>query len=334
MIATIAPTGVPEPEAARRRRVCVRSADELRQAMQHARHSALTVDASGLDRILRLDAARQLLEVQAAAPWSALVNYLAGSAPELSALTADPELPASVERSVSTNVAGPDGRPMCTHVEALTLVTAHGELQRASRDLNRELFALAVGGQGVVGVPYSVTLRLGSLRNSCAAPRSALGLEGCPPLLRSESDLTLLLPPEHLDALLERLRDKAAEWRVPIIGAAARRTLVENETHLRWARREYAEVRLGLAAAAGLGARVRAAQARRELIDIALAQGGAFPPAGIFDASPAQAEACYPQLRSFLAEKRRLDPAERLCNAWYRHARGLLSRDPVSVRWG
>ncbi|MFZ1909679.1 MAG: hypothetical protein WAU52_11415 [Burkholderiales bacterium] len=333
MIATIALPDVPGPGAARRR-VCVRSADDLRQAMQHARHSALTVDASGLDRILRLDAARQLLEVQVAAPWSALVDYLAGSAPELKALTADPELPAFVEHSVRTNAAGPDGRPMCAHVEALALVTADGQLRRASRDSNRELFALAVGGQGAVGVPYSVTLRLGSLRTSCAAPRSALRLEGCPPLLRSESDLTLLLPPERLDALLERLRAKADEWRVPIVGAAARRTLPEDETHLRWARREYVEVRLGLAATSGLGARVRAAQARRELIDIALAQGGAFPPAGIFDVSPAQAEACYPQLRSFLAEKRRLDPAERLYNAWYRHARGLLGRDPVTVRWG
>ncbi|MGH8746709.1 MAG: FAD-binding protein, partial [Burkholderiales bacterium] len=95
--------------------------------MQHARNSVLTLDASGLDRILHLDAARQLLEVQAAAPWSALVDYLAASAPELSVLTADPRLPASVEQSVSANAAGPDGRPICAHVEALTLVTADGE---------------------------------------------------------------------------------------------------------------------------------------------------------------------------------------------------------------
>ena len=334
MIATIALPGIPGPEVPRRRRVCVRSADDLRQAMQHARHSALTVDASGLDRILRLDAARQLLEVQAAVPWSTLVGYLAASAPELSALTADPNLPATVEQSVSANAAGPDGRPICAHVEALALVTADGELRRASRDANRELFALALGGQGVIGVPYSATLRLASLRTSCTAPRSDLRIRGCAPLLRGDSDLTLLLPPERLDALLERLREKAAEWRVPIVGAAARRTLAEEETFLRWAHREYAEVRLGLAAPSGLGARVRTAQARRELIDTALALGGSLPPASIFDVSPGQAETCYPRLKSFLAEKRRLDPADRLYNPWYRHARGLLSRDPVTVRWG
>ena len=332
MIATIALPGVPGSETARQQRVCVRSAHDLRQAMQRAGSSTLRLDATGLDRILHLDPARQLLEVQAATPWSALADYLAASAPELSALTADPRLPATVEQSVSSNAAGPDGRPICAHVEALALVTVDGELQRADRKSNRELFALAVGGQGVIGVPYSVTLRLESLSKSCAAPRSDLRVEGCTPLLQSESDLTLLLPPKRLDEMLGQLREKAVEWRVPIVGAAARRTLVEEESFLRWARREYAEVRLGLAAPAGLGARVRTAQARRELIDIALASGGAFAPASIFDASPAQAQACYPQLKSFLTEKRRLDPAERLYNAWYRHARGLFS-DPVTVRW-
>lgn len=334
MIATIALPGIPGPEAPHRLRVRVRSAHDLRQAMQHARNNALTLDASGLDRILHLDPARQLLEVQAAAPWSALVDFLAASAPELSALTADPGLPASVEQSVSANAAGPDGRPICAHIEALALVTADGELRRVSRDSNRELFALAVGGQGVIGVPYSVTLRVGSLRKSCTAPRSDLRVGGCAPLLRSDSDLTLLMPPGRLDALLERVREKAAEWRVAIVGAAARRTLAEEETFLRWAHREYAEVKLGLAAPSGLGSRVRVAQARRELIDVAIAAGGAFPPSGIVEASLAQTETCYPQLNSFLAEKRRLDPADRLYNAWYLHARSLLSREPVTVRWG
>lgn len=334
MIATIALPGIPGLETPHRFRVCVRSAHDLRQAMQHARDKALTLDGSGLDRILHLDAERQLLEVQAAAPWAVVVDFLAAAAPELSALTANPGLPTTMAQSVSANAAGPDGRPICAHIEALALVTADGELRRASREANRELFALAVGGQGVIGVPYSVTLRLGSLRKSCTAPRSDLRVGDIAPLLQSESDLTLLTPPERLDALLERVREKAAEWRVAIVGAAARRTLPEGETFLRWARREYVEIRIGLAAPSGLGARVRAAQARRELVDTAIAEGGAFPPAGIVDASLAQTEACYPQLKSFLAEKRRLDPADRLYNAWYLHARSLISRDPLTVRWG
>ena len=334
MMATIALPAMPGNEAPRQRRVSVRSADELRKAMQHARHGALAVDASGLDRVLRLDATRQLLEVQAATPWSALIDYLAGSAPELSQLLSDDGLPATVAESVTTNVPTPDGRPISAHIEALALVSAEGELRRASRDSNPELFALAVGGQGVFGIPYSVTLRVASLRQSCAAPRPEAKLEHGVARSRAESGLTLLLPPERLDALLARIREQTAEWRVPIVSAAARRTLAEDETFLRWARREYAHLRLRLATPPGLGGRVRAAQARRELIEMAITEGGGVTPAGLFDASPEQAETCYPQLKAFLAEKRRLDPGDRLYNAWYRHARGLLSRGTVAVRWG
>lgn len=334
MTATTALPGVPGLEASHRHRVCVRSALDLRHAMQHARSGALALDASGLDRILSLDAPRRLLEVQAGVAWSAVAEYLASSAPELAPLAADPGLPPSVGQSVSANAAGPDGRPMCAHVEALTLVTADGELRRASRETNRDLFALALGGLGLIGVPYSVTLRLESLRRSCAAPRADLRIEHVAPLPRSESDLTLLVPPERLDALIDRLRAAAAEWRIDVLGAAARLTSAEDETFLRWARREYAEIRLGLAAPHGLGARVRAAQARRHLIDCAIAAGGSTLPACLSHASPAQAENCYPQLRSFLAEKQRLDPAERLSSAWYRHVRGLFARDRVTVRWG
>ncbi|MGH8726360.1 MAG: hypothetical protein ACREU1_16020, partial [Burkholderiales bacterium] len=51
------------------------------------------------------------------------------------------------------------------------------------------------------------------------------------------------------------------------------------------------------------------------------------------EATRSQTEACYPQLRAFLAEKRRVDPAEKLTNAWYRHYRSLFCRDTCEVRW-
>lgn len=334
MYATLALSAIPESEAPKQRHVRVRSAEDLRKAMEHARHCALRVDASGLDRVLRLDAKRQLLEVQAATPWRALGAYLGASAFELAALDKVAELARTVQEGVAANAPGPDGRPISAHVEALALVTADGELRRASRHSNRELFALAVGGQGVFGVPYSVTLRVASLRQSCAAPAPEAILDCGTAACSAGSDLTLLVPPERLDALVARVREQTAEWRVPLAGAVARRTLPEKETFLRWARREYVQVRLQLATPSGLGGRVRAAQARREIIDAVISEGGAFPPAAIFDASREQAEACYPELKAFLAEKRRLDPGDRLYNPWYQHARGLLGRDPVTVRWG
>ena len=39
-----------------------------------------------------------------------------------------------------------------------------------------------------------------------------------------------------------------------------------------------------------------------------------------------------PRLSAFLAEKRRIDPAERLTNFWYQHYRKLFS-PPCDVRW-
>ena len=111
------------------------------------------------------------------------------------------------------------------------------------------------------------------------------------------------------------------------------RTHEDKDSFLRWARREYAALTLHLAAAPALGVAVRATQLRRELLDAAIARGGSFPVWCAFDATRAQVEACYPQLRSFLAEKRRVDPAEKLTNAWYRHYRSLFARGTCEVRF-
>jgi hypothetical protein len=51
------------------------------------------------------------------------------------------------------------------------------------------------------------------------------------------------------------------------------------------------------------------------------------------EATRAQVEACYPQLRTFLAEKRRVDPAEKITNAWYWHYRNLFGRGNCQLRW-
>src|SRR5947207_2679688 len=74
-------------------------------------------------------------------------------------------------------------------------------------------------------------------------------------------------------------------------------------------------------------------QRPHELIDAAIEAGGSFHIACTADATREQTEACYPQLKSFLAEKRRFDPHERLVNGWYLHQRALLTRPNCEVRW-
>lgn len=299
------------------------SASELCAAVRHAQ----PFDAARLDRMLRVDASRGLAETQASATWSRVSAHLhPGNAAAQAAWAGY----GTIAEGVAQNVAGPDGRPIVAHVESLAVVTPDGELRRVGR--GSELFALLVGGQGLFGSPYSVTLRLESLARAAMdrAQPAALDVPGAEGAARPAH---FLVPPESCDAFLAEARSRCDEWRVAIHAVAARRVRSEDETLLRWARREYAAVTLALAELPALGGAVRATQLRRQLIDAAIAHGGSFPIACTPEATRAQAEACYPELRRVLAEKRRLDPAERLSNSWYRHHRSLLGRESCDVRW-
>jgi hypothetical protein len=150
---------------------------------------------------------------------------------------------------------------------------------------------------------------------------------------RGNRELELLIPPEALDAFVAETDTRCADWRIPLQSVAIRQTGREDDSYLRWARRDFTELKLSLAQPAGLGAAVRGAQLRHELIDAAIEAGGSFHIACTADATREQTEACYPQLKSFLAEKRRIDPHERLVNAWYLHQRDVLNRKPCEVRF-
>jgi len=298
------------------------SAFELSAAVREGR----SYDAARLDRVLRVDEYHGLVEVQASTPWKAIAASLRPGDPRAAGTQTTMS---TVGDSLAHNAAGPDGRPAVLHVESIAVVTPGGELRRASRTAQRELFALVAGGQGLFGALYSVTLDIGSLSravNNAAAPEviSRVKASGCP--------LRLLLPPDKLDAFIAEAHARCQEWRMALGGGEARHTVPENDSFLRWARREYAAVTLHLAEPAALGAVVRATQLRRSLIDAAIAQGGSFAVSCTPEATRAQSEACYPQLREFLAEKRRIDPGERIVNAWYRHYR-MLFGGQCAVRW-
>jgi len=301
------------------------SALELSAAMREA----LPYDEKRLDRVLRVDEQHGLVEVQAGTPWKTIAASLRPGDPHAAAVRTT--MP-TVGESVSSNTAGPDGRPAISHVESITLVTPGGELRRVSRTANRELFALVAGGHGLFGALYSVTLDMGSLTRT--VNEVAASATQAPQEQPSASwPLALLLPPETLDAFLADARKLCEEWRLPLGGVEVRRTHEDKDSFLRWARREYAAVTLHLAAPPVLGVAVRTTQLRHDLLDAAIARGGSFPVWCMSDATRKQVESCYPQLRRFLAEKRRVDPAEKLTNAWYRHYRSLFARGACEVRF-
>ena len=336
MLATLTlPAGHELPALQARPTVRVRSADELRAALRQARARALTLDGTGMDRVLRLDAGRGIVEVQAATPWHALAAHLARNGCAIEAFAGDRDLPATVGEAVSRAAAGPDGLPVTAHVVALTLVGQDGELRRADRTASKDLFRLALGGQGVVGVLYSVTLSLDSLRKSALA--------ACPPVELHIADsrpgheefaLEVLLPPAALDAYLKELRALAGDRRIALNGISVRRYQPCADAFLNWATREWAGVRVRFGLKATLGARVTAAEFRAALLEAALRLGGSFPLHDLRDASRRQLEACYPKLSAFLAEKRRCDAGERLQNAWYRDLLARIRRESLAVTWG
>jgi hypothetical protein len=274
------------------------------------------VDDAGMDRVLRHDPQTGVLEVQAGTRWHALAQH-GGS------VFGD----GTVGDAAATNCAGPDGRPVVAHLRALTLVTADGELRRASRERSPELFRLAIGGFGVFGPFYSVTLDLASLAQAAAAAVAPVRLELPEPGAASAAfGLDLLVPPQASEALIGQVRRELEERRYALTGLVVRRTLAQGETFLRPAPREFAALRIELRSRSTLGGSVGATQLRARLIDLALAAGGGVAPASLPAASRAQAASCYPMLGSFLAEKRRFDPAGRVSNAWYRGIRGMWTR--------
>ena len=302
----------------------VHSAGDLCKAMLAGTVHAGPFDAACLDRTLRHDAERGLLEVQAGVCWRSLEPYLGAVF-----------LPGSVGESVAANRAGPDGEPIVRHLHALTLATAGGELHRASRERAADLFRLAVGGFGAFGPFYSLTLDLASLARSAARGAAPARIE----LPDDESGgqsfaLELLVPPPRSDEVVDGMRGVLAERRCSLRLLEARRILPEAETFLCWARSEYVALRIEYRArGATLGACASAAQLRARLIELALAAGGSFMPGLLPLATRAQAEACYPMLGAFLAEKRRLDPAERVLGAWYRGVRRAWRAQACTVRW-
>ncbi len=303
------------------------SATELCDAMRHGR----PFEPARLNRILSTDTARGLLEVQAATAWTTIAAALRPE--DARAAMAANGLLHSVADSLACNAPGPDGAPAVTHVQALTLVTPDGELRRLSRTREPELFSLVVGGFGLFGALYSAVLRIESLARAVekAAPPQRIVLR---PGASAPRPLELLLPPPALARFTAEAEARCTEWRIALCSAEIRPTEPEADSFLRWASRDFAQVKLRFAPGQGLGARVREAQLRRELVDAAIALGGRFHIASTPEATREQLDACYPQLPAFLEHKRRFDPHQRLTNSWYLHQRSLLAGERCAVRWG
>lgn len=127
----------------------------------------LLVDTRRLDRVLHFDRERGLVEVEAGIQWRALVEHLLevqhGEPRQWSIAqkqTGADRL--SLGGAVSANIhsRGLRMKPFIGDIESLTVIDGNGEMRVCNHNENADLFRLVVGGYGLFGFVYSVTLRL------------------------------------------------------------------------------------------------------------------------------------------------------------------------------
>jgi FAD/FMN-containing dehydrogenase len=128
---------------------------------------AFLLDTRSMNRVLRFDAASGTVEVEAGIQWPDLYEYLIDaqeSVPEPWGIrqkqTGANRL--TIGGAVAANIHGRglSMPPFVNDIESLSVIAADGNLLRCSRTENKELFSLVIGGYGLFGVVYSVTLRL------------------------------------------------------------------------------------------------------------------------------------------------------------------------------
>ena len=175
-------------ETAMRRVVRPESAEEVQQAIAAVRDEGPSLsiaggrhamggqqfldggtllDAGGLNRILDLDAERGLVRVEAGMMWDDLVRGLRemqqGNERRWSVVqkqTGADRLSIGGALAANGHGRGLTYKPIVQDVESFELVDASGAMLHCSRTKNAELFSLAIGGYGLFGVIYAVTLRL------------------------------------------------------------------------------------------------------------------------------------------------------------------------------
>jgi FAD/FMN-containing dehydrogenase len=119
----------------------------------------IALDMTALNR-MELDESKTLLHVQAGAKWSDVIPYLDARRCSVEVMQSNNSF--SVGGSLSVNCHGWQyGRPpIASTVEAFRLMKADGSIVRCSRQENKELFGLALGGYGLFGVILDVDLRV------------------------------------------------------------------------------------------------------------------------------------------------------------------------------
>ena len=215
----------------------------------------------------------------------------------------------------------PDATPIPADQRALTaedwqqlVLLAHTDKAAAFEHYSRHY--LASSGQIYWSDTHQLSVYLDDYHRELDR---ALGHRG------SEVITELYVPRARLaDFMAEAAADFRANRVDPIYGTV-RLIRRDAETHLAWAREEYACVIFNLHVRHDRAGEAHAAEAFRRLIDMAIRRNGSFYLTYHRHATRAQIEACYPRFREFLRLKRVYDPGEQFQSDWYRHYRARFA---------
>jgi FAD/FMN-containing dehydrogenase len=154
--------------AARReqRAVCIAGGRHAMGSQAFATDGVL-IDIRKLKRVLAFDTTRGLIEVESGLQWPQLLEHLVSTQRGQMRQWAFSQKQTGADRltmggCLSANVHGRGLTlpPFVGDVESFKLLDARGELVNCNRSENPELFRLVIGGYGLFGFIYSVTLRL------------------------------------------------------------------------------------------------------------------------------------------------------------------------------
>jgi len=141
----------------------------------------------------------------------------------------------------------------------------------------------------------------------------------------SEMISELYVPRERLVEFMAAAAARLKDGAVPVIYGTVRLIRRDGESFLAWAREDFACVIFNLHVEHSEAGIEAAAQAFRDLIDLALSFGGSFFLTYHRWARRDQIERAYPQFGEFLRLKGKHDPAGRFQSEWWRHHRNLFA---------
>ena len=146
--------------------VCIAGGRHAMGAQAFATDGVL-IDIRKLDRVLGFDMERGLIEVESGMQWPKLLEELTSAQRGREKQWGFAQKQTGADRltmggCLSANVHGRGLTlpPFVGDIESFRLLDATGDLRNCSRTENPELFRLAIGGYGLFGFIYSVTLRL------------------------------------------------------------------------------------------------------------------------------------------------------------------------------